>query len=393
MRILIATDWYKPVINGVVTSVVNLENTLRAQGHDVRVLTLSPNVHSHEDEHVYYLRSISINKIYPNARIIYSNARKYLQEIVEWKPEIIHTQCEFSSFFMAKRIAKRLDIPIVHTYHTVYEDYTHYFAPTVGWGRNIVTVLSRLVSNRVERLIVPTEKVKKLLRSYQIEKPIDVIPTGIDLRRFQEKYSREEIEAAKSRLGIPLSNKVCVSVGRLAKEKNDTELLTYFKEAAPKDCTYLIVGDGPYRDTLERQAAAMELQGKIIFCGMVQPEEIPLYYQMGDIFLCASSSETQGITYMEAMASGVPVLCRRDECLSSVIIDGVNGRYYENYEQFSEAFNRILYDGEYAFRLAENAVVKANEYTMETFATRVMQTYRTAICRETEQKMPSRKVV
>ena len=122
MRILIATDWYKPVINGVVTSVVNLENTLRLQGHDVRVLTLSSNVHSHEDEYVYYLRSLSINKIYPNARIIYSTSRKHIKEIIDWKPEIIHTQCEFSSFLMAKRIAHRLDIPLVHTYHTVYED-------------------------------------------------------------------------------------------------------------------------------------------------------------------------------------------------------------------------------------------------------------------------------
>ncbi len=379
MRILIATDWYKPVINGVVTSVVNLENTLREQGHDVRVLTLSPNVHAREDEHVYYLRSLSINKIYPNARIIYSNARKYLKEIIAWKPEIIHTQCEFSSFFMAKRIARRLDIPIVHTYHTVYEDYTHYFAPTVGMGRNIASKISRLISNRVERFIVPTEKVKKLLRGYHIEKPIDVIPTGINLLRFQMQYAEEEIQREKQRLGIPLTNTLCVSLGRLAKEKNETELIRYFEKMDLPNCTYLIVGDGPYRETLEKQVREAGLEERVIFCGMVQPEQVPLYYQMGDIFICASSSEAQGITYIEAMASGIPVLCRYDACLESVITNGVNGCCYEDYEQFEDAFRKIITDRKYAGQLAENAKVKVNEYSLETFALRVMNTYKAAI--------------
>ncbi len=379
MRILIATDWYKPVINGVVTSVVNLENTLRLQGHDVRVLTLSSNVHSHEDEYVYYLRSLSINKIYPNARIIYSTSRKHIKEIIDWKPEIIHTQCEFSSFLMAKRIAHRLDIPLVHTYHTVYEDYTHYFAPTANMGRNIAAVITRIVSKKVDRMIVPTEKVQKLLRGYRVENPIDVIPSGINLERFFKPCSKEQMVAERNRLGIPLHHKLCVSVGRLAKEKNETELLQFFKKLAPKDCTYLIVGDGPYRENLEKLTRELGLEDQVIFRGMVQPKEVPLYYQMSDLFLCASSSETQGITYIEAMASGVPVLCRADACLESVIQNGVNGCCYEDFDQFSEAFSRLLQDPEFCEKLSENARIKANEYSLDTFASRVMESYKKTI--------------
>ncbi len=379
MRILIATDWYAPVINGVVTSVVNLENALRAQGHDVRVLTLSPNLHSHEDENTYYLRSLSVNKIYPNARISYSYARSYLRDIIAWKPEIIHTQCEFSSFSNARRIAKRLKIPIVHTYHTVYEDYTHYFAPTASVGKNIVTTWSRQIAKRVERLIVPTGKVRKLLRGYNIQNPIDVIPSGIDLTRFRKVYSKEEIEAEKKGLGIPLTDTLCVSLGRLAKEKNVTELLEFFKKIRPKNCTYLIAGDGPYRETLEKQADEMGISDKVVFCGMVKPENVPLYYQLGDIFLCASRSETQGITYIEAMASGVPVLCRKDDCLEDVIDNGKNGVFYQNYWEFAEAFEKITEDKEYAAMLSVNARKKADEYSVEKFAERVFKCYQMAI--------------
>lgn len=386
MRILIATDWYAPVINGVVTSVLNLENALRAQGHEVRILTLSPNVHSHEDEHTYYLRSLSVNRIYPNARISYSYARSYLKDIVAWKPEVIHTQCEFSSFSNAIRIAKRLNIPIVHTYHTVYEDYTHYFAPTASIGKGIAVTWSRQIAKRVGRMIVPTEKVRGMLEGYNIDTPIDVIPSGIDLSRFYKKCSQEQIRLEKEKLGIPLTDILCVSLGRLAKEKNVTELLEFFKKTRPENCTYLVAGDGPYRENLEKQAEEMGIAHKVIFCGMVKPENVPLYYQMGDIFLCASKSETQGITYIEAMASGVPVICRMDDCLKNVVEHGVNGMVYQNYWEFKEAFEKLIDDREYADMLSVKAKEKTEEYSIENFAEKVFKSYQMAISQHNKKE-------
>ena len=158
-------------------------------------------------------------------------------------------------------------------------------------GRNIAAVITRIVSKKVDRMIVPTEKVQKLLRGYRVENPIDVIPSGINLERFFKPCSKEQMVAERNRLGIPLHHKLCVSVGRLAKEKNETELLQFFKKLAPKDCTYLIVGDGPYRENLEKLTRELGLEDQVIFRGMVQPKEVPLYYQMSDLFLCASSSE------------------------------------------------------------------------------------------------------
>ena len=127
MKILITTDWYRPVINGVVTSVLNLTEQLEKRGYEVKVLTLSRNCHSYKEENVIYAGSVGMGKIYPQARVkIPVVAREYMEELLAWNPDLIHSQCEFSTFFLAKRIAGELDIPIIHTYHTVYEDYTHY---------------------------------------------------------------------------------------------------------------------------------------------------------------------------------------------------------------------------------------------------------------------------
>ena len=133
MKVLIATDWYMPAVNGVVTSVLNLKRELAAQGHEVRVLTLSQTPHSRREGDVTYIGAVSAGMIYPGARLRTAPAMKLLGELEAWKPDIIHTQCEFSTFVMAKRLAAATGAPVVHTYHTVYEDYTHYFSPSQRW--------------------------------------------------------------------------------------------------------------------------------------------------------------------------------------------------------------------------------------------------------------------
>lgn len=134
MKILITTDWYKPVINGVVTSVTNLEEGLRGAGHDVRILTLSNDLHSYRKENVTFIGSIGVGVIYPNARLRARLNDPLVQELIDWKPDVVHSQCEFSTFSFAKRIAHESGCPLIHTYHTVYEDFTHYFSPNVRLG-------------------------------------------------------------------------------------------------------------------------------------------------------------------------------------------------------------------------------------------------------------------
>ncbi|MGC4020195.1 MAG: glycosyltransferase [Muricomes sp.] len=258
------------------------------------------------------------------------------RSLLAWEPDIIHTQCEFSTFLIARRIAKSLSIPIIHTYHTVYEDYTHYFLSNKKWGRHMAASLSRWVIEQCSGVIAPTEKVRMILNSYGIEQNIHVIPTGINLDRFTKEPGAKNQLAVKKRLGIPDGNHILLYVGRLAKEKNLEELLQYYAKQNTENLTFLIVGDGPYRGELEQMASELGIRDSVYFAGMISPEQIGDYYHMGDIFVSASVSETQGLTYLEALASGVPALCRKDACLDGVIIDGYNGWQYEKEQDYME---------------------------------------------------------
>ncbi|MBP3038864.1 glycosyltransferase family 4 protein [Bacillaceae bacterium Marseille-Q3522] len=376
MKILITTDWYTPTVNGVVISILNLRHELIARGHDVRVLTLSQTSRSFKRDGVTYIGSVGAGNIYPGARIKTALFGGFVQDILNWQPDMIHSQCEFSTFFIACKIAKKLGIPIIHTYHTVYEDYTHYFSPSKKWGRFLVASLSRWVTGATACVIAPTEKVKNILNSYGIQQDIHVIPTGIDLNRFKQSPAPERQRAIRKQLGIPEENQILLYVGRLAKEKNLEELLQYHANCAIENLTFLIVGDGPYRDTLERTTWALGICDSVRFSGMIPPKEIGDYYHIGDLFVSGSVSETQGLTYIEALACGLPALCRRDECLDGVVIDGFNGWQYENEQDYKSKLTDFLSRKEVRMRMKENAAGLAQrKFSSEVFAKKAERVY------------------
>ncbi|MFS0674851.1 glycosyltransferase family 4 protein [Ornithinibacillus sp. 179-J 7C1 HS] len=391
MKILITSEWYAPTINGVVTSIVNLEKELNRLGHEVRILTLSNRRRSYRRDHVTYISSIGAGKIYPGVRVTFSKDNRYIEEIAEWKPDIIHSQCEFSTFRIARHIAKKCAIPIVHTYHTVYEDYTHYFSPNKKWGKAMVALFSKKILNQASCVIAPTAKVSSLLKEYGVTQPIEVVPTGIDMNRFAVEMSSYERKLLKEKHHIPEHHKVLLFVGRLAKEKNLEEILTFVSKIKNENLTLLIVGDGPYRNELEEMAETLGIKENVIFVGMITPEKIPFYYQLGDIFVSASNSETQGLTYIEALANGLPALCRKDACLENVLEDGVNGWQYETFDQFKERLDAMLSVPELYMRLCANAKAGAiRKYSSVTFAKTLEDLYeRTIQMYQDTEKVPA----
>lgn len=383
MKVLITTDWYEPVINGVVTSVMNLSRQLRERGHEVKILTLSRTCHSYIEGDVIYAGSIGMGYIYPQARLkIPAVAGDYMEMLLEWKPDIVHSQCEFSTFFLAKRIASELQIPIVHTYHTVYEDYTHYFSPQKAWGRNIVQLMTRKLSNAVETLIAPSDKIRKILDGYQVSCPVEVIPSGISLEKYQVCKKEGWREKIRTQLGIPQDALVLVYVGRMAKEKNIEELLEYQQDAEKNGVILLLVGDGPHLPELKKKAEELKVTEHVIFTGMIAPEEVGHYYQAGDLFVSASTSETQGMTYAEALAGGIPLLCRRDGCLEQVVTDGENGWQYDDREDFLGRIQEWKGMSEDArSRMQDKAGDSAEEFSSGNFAGRVEKIYEQQIRR------------
>lgn len=375
MKILITADCYTPTINGVVTSILNLETELRRLGHDVKILCPSENFHSSESENVYRIGSVGVGRIYSGARAALRISQSHLQKLIDWKPDIIHSQSEFSSFIMAKRIAAEVNCPIVHTYHTVYENYTHYFSPSITLGRKAVIVMTKRILRHTKAVIAPSQKIERLLKDYGIAQPIKVIPTGLRLKKFSDEISVNIINELKAKLGIPLKSRVLITVGRAAKEKNIDELIRYFKRLDIENTVFVIVGGGPYLDALKDLAYAENISDKMIFTGAVEPENIAAYYRLGDIFLSASQSETQGLTYIEALASGLPAVCRRDDCLNDVITNGKNGGQYTDFKEFSELIRTFLFNDELYKSMSEKAVQTAQKYSAEKFAKDVETVY------------------
>ena len=372
MKILITSDWYYPVVNGVVRSVLNLKEYLENQGHEVRILTLSNTISSYQAGEVYYIGSLSAKKIYPQARVTNILAKTHLRNIRKWEPDIIHSQCEFSTFVMAKTLSKVLNIPLLHTYHTVYEDYTHYFIKNESIGTKIVASFSKNFSDLCDYIIAPTEKTANILESYKISREkIAVIPTGVHIDNLYDNDLRSE-------LNLPHDKKILLYLGRLGEEKNIEEIIDFHHRLADSNIELFIVGGGPYYDDLvaynEREDSLAQ------FVGMVDPSEVNKYYQAADIFTTSSTSETQGLTYYEALSNGLVAICRNDESLDGVLEDGFNGFRFNNFDEFKTYIYRVLDNPDYQNQLSENARNYALEnFSVESFGSKCEDLYKKAI--------------
>ncbi|MBQ8577319.1 MAG: glycosyltransferase [Clostridia bacterium] len=386
-KILITSDLYLPSVNGVVTSVLNLVTELRKLGYEVRILTTSYDNQYHYDAEgqVYYMKSIPC-KVYPGVRMpINYFHHEYLDELIAWKPDVIHSQCEFFSFQYAKKIAEETDALLVHTYHTLYGQYASYLPIHAGADR-MIAIASQLRLEIVNTVIAPTNKVKEALLEYGVRSPIAVIPTGISLDKFRVPVDEVATAALREQYGLDGCH-VLLSLGRIGKEKNIEELIRYFEtllrrrsalsRSSIPPVKFLIVGGGPDMERLKELTESLGLSENVIFTGMVKPDEVRQYYALGDIFVCASTSETQGLTYVEALACGLPLVCRSDPALDGVVTPGINGYRYENAGEFCTYISRILDTPPLSRAMRNENLRNAENFSKERFALNAAELYNT----------------
>jgi len=377
MKILLTTDTFRPSINGVVISVENLYKQLVKMGHEVRILTLSFSGYSYKEGDIYYIRSFNA-RIYPGARGTFSYRNRFIKEIIRWSPDIVHSHTEFCTLIHAKHIRNTLKLPHIHTYHTMYEDYLYYiFKGKLISKRRAMNIIKRLIGS-VDEIITPTQKAKKSLISYGVSKPISIIPTGIDLSKF--KIDNKQLERAKEikkSLGLKEDDKILMFLGRLGKEKNIDEIIMNVKDLKEdiNNIKMLVVGGGPYMDNLKKLVKDLEIEESIIFTGMVSPEEVPIYYSLANIFVTASTSETQGLTYIEALASGLPVVCRYDEAVEGLIQNGINGYMYNTKEEFKNSIKDLINKNDDLEGLRIKAKESVKRFSIDVFASEVERLY------------------
>ena len=345
MRIGLFTDTYFPQVSGVATSIRTLKTELEKQGHAVFIFTTTDkDVNRYEDWQIIRIPSVPFFA-FKDRRFAYRGFTKALEIAKQYQLDIIHTQTEFSLGLLGIWIARELKIPVIHTYHTQYEDYVHYIAKGMLIRPSMVKYLVRGFLHDVDGVICPSEIVRDLLSKYKVKVEKRVIPTGIELAKFERPEIKEEnLATLRSKLGIQGDEKMLLSLSRISYEKNIQAVLAAFAQVLKEEdkVKLVVAGDGPYLDSLKEQAVQLQIQNQVIFTGMIAPSETALYYKAADFFISASTSETQGLTYLESLASGTPVIAHGNPYLDNLISDKMFGTLYYGEQELAGAILEAL---------------------------------------------------
>lgn len=385
MRIGIFSDTYTPFINGVSTSIVCLKKALEKKGHEVYVVTVNNEKMGYsydEKERVMRIPALKAGIYDYRLSMIYSFKAK--KKIKELNLDVIHSQTEFGIGTFARLVAMELDIPIVHTYHTLYEEYLNSLTKNkIKYMVNgfVEYLAEYYCDSSIGELIVPTAKTKEIFKKqYKFKREVHVIPNGIDLDKFSiENINKKELEKIKKQYGIKDTDFVIMYVGRLGPEKNITFLARAQKQIVKKhkNCKLVIVGEGPMKNELEKITSS--IRENVIFTGKIPQSDIQYYYRLADVFATASKFETQGLTVIEALASGLCALCILDDSFKDALIDNVNGNFFETEKEYVDLVDKLMTDEKLLNKYKKNAIKTANEHSYLTFGDKVLEVYEFAI--------------
>ena len=394
MRIGLFADTYPPQINGVSTSVQMLKHALEREGHIVYVIT-SNNESAFkykydEEERVLRVPGIKTGLYdYRLSRIYPVHLRNFIKS---WNLEIIHSHHEFSIGIMARLLAKELNIPLVHTLHTMYEDNLEimtkgHFEKT---SKKLLEEFTNIFCDKTcNELIVPTSKVYSLLKDqYGFTRNIHIIPSGIEIERFyKENLDSKVIDDLKKEIGIKKSDRILIYLGRLGPEKSIDFLIKAMPKLIDKDknIKLLIVGPGSYEKELKKLTSDLDLNKYVIFTGGVHWEDVPYYYACGEILVTASTYETQGLTLVEGMATSLAPVCINDDALTSCVTNKINGLVFNNEEEYIEEILSLIKDKKYLEEIQTNARRRAEDYSSKSYALKVLEVYKEAMKSKKEQ--------
>lgn len=307
MRVLMVSDVYFPRVNGVSTSMATFCQALRTMGVEVRLV-----VPRYADEvGTPMLQRVPGRPVWgdPEDRLVGWRAMHRTVLEAAQDCDLVHIQTPFVAHYAGLKAARQSQLPVLATYHTLFEEYLGHYAPWLpeGWLRRQARAFSRRQCNALDAVVVPSSAMQERLRDYGVTQPLHVLPTGIPLNRF----AHGSRSAFRYRHGILSTRPLALYVGRLAHEKNIgflLDALCHVRQQRP-DVLLLIAGEGPAEDDLQRKVKQLGLRDHVQFIGYLDREQaLPDCYAAADLFVFASRTETQGLVLLEAMAAGLPVL-------------------------------------------------------------------------------------
>jgi 1,2-diacylglycerol 3-alpha-glucosyltransferase len=381
MRVAIFSESYEPVQNGVSTSVRTLVDELRGRKHHAFII--APHYPDYEDESPFVMRVPSLltpyNADYP---VPYPWFPRLRRDFGKTEPHVLHSQSPWFLGLLASRISKDRGIPLVSTYHTLYNHYAHYlfFLPEPAIERLLHWWMPEYY-NRCSAVIVPSRAAEESLRHYGVTAPIEVIPTAVPIPR-PEQVSSEAQNLARDRWNVPPDVPLLLCVGRMAREKNIELVLDAFAEVADDygDARLLIVGSGPHLDLLRAHAQKLAGGDRILFTGPVPHEELPALYATSDIFVLGSSTETQGLVIAEARAAGTPCVVVSGGGAPENVRHREDGLVVEpTVEAFAGAIRDLLSDPVRLLTMSAACRHNALRYTPAAMAEQVIAIYQRAI--------------
>lgn len=377
MNIGLYTDTYFPQISGVATSIKTLKEALEKQGHNVFIFTTTdPNVKKGTVEpNVFRFSSIPFVS-FTDRRIAFRGLFEAAKVAKEVNLDVVHTQTEFALGTIGKYVAHQLDIPAIHTYHTMYEDYLHYILNGHLLRPYHVRQFVKSYLKNMDGCIAPSSRVEELLRRYGVQIPIRVIPTGVDLQGMNNDAQRD----VRLDLGIDQDAPVILTLSRVATEKKINHILNIMPEIIDEfpNVKFVIAGDGPDVDVLKDQVERLTLEDYVIFAGNVEHGDVGNYYRMADIFVSASDTETQGLTYIEALAAGTPCVVYSTDYTENIFDQDIFGRTFTTQEEMLQKIIALLKLGRKKIpqELLQN---KLQKISADQFAKNVADFYQYAI--------------
>ena len=348
MRIALFTETYLPHINGVVTHVKILRDGLLQQGHEVLDVTADYQTrHHYIKDGILHCPAIKSKRFYGYG-VASPFSRRRLKLVQDFHPDIIHIHNEFGIGLSGIFAAKQLHVPLVYTLHTMYDDYLYYVAPRhlLRAAKKVSHDYFRLLGNAATELTGPSPKCQEYFQQIGVKKDVNVIPNAVELDDFSpDRISAENKAAFPRRYQIPDDVMIACFVGRLGHEKSVDVLLDYWaRTITPEDKIMLcIIGGGPVQEELEQQAKDLGIGSMVVFTGAVPHDQMPPYYASCDVYVTASLSDTNSISMLEGMATGLPVLRRYDALNENVdqVRDGVNGYIFNSPEEMAAELRRI----------------------------------------------------
>ncbi len=386
MRIALFSDTYAPEINGVAIHVAALKEALESLGHEVLVVTTTPkNDTLNETNGVLHCPSIKLKRIYGYGLSMPINMKQY-NIIKRFNPDVIHIHTEFGIGLFGILVSKMLKRPVVYTLHTIYDDYVYYVVPKplVKTGQRIFYKYIRLLYKRATVITGPSPKSHEYLVNAGLHRNIEVIPNPVDVDKFSvENVSKDDINLIRQQYNIPEKAFIGCIISRVGKEKSIDILLDYIAKYSKinKDFRFLIVGDGPAKESLEDQAKRLNIDDITIFTGKIPNDKLLPYYAACDVFLTASLSDTNSISMLEAMSMGLPIIQREDPINKGQVVENVNGFIFNDVDSFIEKME-LVYKMDYNDRIklkksVRNSVISSN--TKNSTANKVVEVYHRAI--------------